>query len=89
MFSSETDLKQCQDFLYQKSSENVNFTGLLEAMFDKNTIVTAIHDIKSNHGSKTSGVDGQSINRYLQMDRDELFALIQSCKARIYSQKQW
>ncbi|SFC01766.1 group II intron reverse transcriptase/maturase [Ruminococcus albus] len=78
MFSSETDLKQCQDFLYQKSSENVNFTGLLEAMFYKNTIVTAIHDIKSNHGSKTSGVDGQSINRYLQMDRDELFALIQS-----------
>ena len=78
MFSNESDLKKFQDFLYQKSHENVTFTGLLEAMCDKVTIVTAIHDIKSNHGSKTSGVDGKNINNYLQMDREELFTLIQS-----------
>lgn len=78
MFSNESDLKKCQDFLYQKSLEDVNFTGLLEAMCNEVTIVTAIHDIKSNHGSKTSGVDGKNINKYLQMDKNELFALIGS-----------
>ena len=47
-------------------------------MCNEVTIVTAIHDIKSNHGSKTPGVDGRNINKYLQMGKDELIALIQS-----------
>lgn len=78
MFSDESDLKRCQDYLYQKSLDNVTFTGLIEAMCNEVTIVTAIHDIKSNHGSKTPGVDGRNINKYLQMGKDELIALIQS-----------
>ena len=95
MFSDESDLKRCQDFLYQKSLDNVTFTGLMEAMCNEVTIVTAIHDIKSNHGSKTPGVDGANINKYLQMGKDELIALIQSrfhsykpkpAKTRIYRQ---
>ncbi len=76
-FSNEAELKRCQDFLYQKSGQGAFFTGLLEAMMNENTIVTAIHNIKSNKGSKTAGVDGKKMNSYLQMPKDELIQLIQ------------
>lgn len=78
MFSNESDLKNFQDFLYKKSNEGKSFTGLLEAMIHEVTIVTAVHNIKSNKGSKTAGIDKISIDRYLQMEKDELLALIQS-----------
>ncbi len=83
-FSSEKDLKKTLDFLYDKSKENVNFTGLLEAITDEITIVTAIHNIKSNKGSKTSGVDKIKMDKYLQMPKDEVIALI---KKSIYEYK--
>ena len=76
-FSTETDLKECQDFLYLKSKQGVSFTGLLEAMAHEVTIVTAIHNIKSNKGSKTAGVDGVKMDRYLQMPKDKLISLVQ------------
>lgn len=47
--SCETDLKNLQDFLYAKSQQNKIFTGLLEAVASEVTIVTAIHNIKSNN----------------------------------------
>ena len=77
-FSNETELKQFQDFLYQKSAEGAAFTGLLEAMVSDTTIVTAVHNIKSNKGSKTAGVDEMKMNSYLQMPREEFTALIQT-----------
>lgn len=77
-FQSETELKKFQDLLYEKSGQGVSFTGLLEAMASEVTIVTAIHNIKSNKGSKTAGVDGAKMDRYLQMPKDELTQLIQS-----------
>lgn len=77
-FSNETGLKGFQDLLYAKSGQGVSFTGLLEAMVNEVTIVTAIHNIKSNKGSKTAGVDGAKVDRYLQMLREELFLLIRS-----------
>lgn len=77
-FSNETGLKEFQDLLYAKSGQGVSFTGLLEAMVNEVTIVTAIHNIKSNKGSKTAGVDGNKVDRYLQMSREELFLLIRS-----------
>lgn len=77
-FSNETGLKEFQDLLYAKSGQGVSFTGLLEAMVNEVTIVTAIHNIKSNKGSKTAGVDGNKVDRYLQMPREELFLLIRS-----------
>ena len=43
------------------------------------TIVTAVHNIKSNKGSKTAGVDKIKMDKYLQMPKDELILLIQSC----------
>ena len=64
-FSTETGLKQFQDLLYEKSGQGVSFTGLLEAMVSEVTIVTAVHNIKSNKGSKTAGVDKVKMDRYL------------------------
>jgi len=69
-------MKQTLDFLYEKSKEGIAFTGLVEAMVNEVTIVTAIHNIKSNKGSKTAGVDQMKMDRYLQMPREELIALI-------------
>lgn len=77
-FSTETELNGFLDLLYEKSSQGISFTGLLEAMASEMTIVTAIHNIKSNKGSKTAGVDGTKMDRYLQMPKDELITLIQS-----------
>ena len=76
--SSESDLKELQDFLYAKSQQNVSFTGLLEAVMSEVTIVTAIHNIKSNKGIKSVGVDKVKMDKYLQMPKDEVVALIQS-----------
>ena len=78
VFSNEAGLNKTLDFLYQKSHTGASFTGLLEAMVHEVTIVTAIHSIKSNHGSKTAGVDRIRIDRYLQMPKQELIALIQN-----------
>ena len=78
-FSTETELKAMQDMLYEKSGQGVSFTGLVEAMAHEVTIVTAIHNIKSNKGSKTAGVDKVKMDNYLQMPKDELILLIQSC----------
>lgn len=75
-FSTEAELKQTLDFLYEKSKEGIAFTGLVEAMVNEVTIVTAIHNIKSNKGSKTAGVDQMKMDKHLQMPRDELIALI-------------
>lgn len=77
-FTAERDLKRCQDLLYEKSGQGLCFTGLLEAMIHEVTIVTAVHNIKANKGSKTAGVDKIKMDRYLQMPKEELLLLIQS-----------
>ena len=77
-FSTEAEMKQTLDFLYEKSKEGIAFTGLVEAMVNEVTIVTAIHNIKSNKGSKTAGVDQAKMDKYLQMPREELIALIRN-----------
>ena len=41
------------------------------------TIVTAVHNIKSNKGSKTADVDEIKMDSYLQMPKQELIDLIQ------------
>jgi group II intron reverse transcriptase/maturase len=76
--SSEKDLKNLQDFLYAQSQGNKTFTGLLEAVESEVTIVTAIHNIKSNKGSKTAGVDKIKTDRYLQMPKEEVVTIVQS-----------
>ena len=75
--SCESDLKNLQDFLYAKTKQNNAFTGLLEAVSSETTIVTAIHNIKSNKGSKTAGVDRVKMDKYLQMPKEKVAAIIQ------------
>lgn len=77
-FSSEKGLKELQDFLYAKTRENKVFTGLIEAMANEVTIVTAIHNIKSNKGSQTAGVDKVKMDKYLQMPKDKVVTIVQN-----------
>ena len=70
---TETELRALLDKFYQQSrearetGERPAFKGLLEIMSAEATIVTAIHNIKSNHGSDTPGVDNKTMKRdYLQ-----------------------
>jgi len=69
---SETELRALQDELYKTAKEAMSrderpsFTGLVEVMTAKATIVTAIHNIKANKGANTPGVDGVKIRNYLQ-----------------------
>ncbi|MFD2212249.1 group II intron reverse transcriptase/maturase [Metabacillus endolithicus] len=79
---SESELKVIQDKLYQLSSESkknpIGFKGLLEIMSCETTIMTAIHNIKSNKGSNTPGVDGKTIEYFLQKDYQEVIDELQS-----------
>lgn len=75
-FSNETELKQTLDFIYAKSKEGKGFHGIMEAAFHEITIVTAIHNIKSNKGASTAGLDRKNIDYYLQMPKDQLIVLI-------------
>ena len=70
---TETQLRKIQDKLYQHSKEVYDaggrpaFKGLLEIMSAEATIITAIHSIKSNHGSETPGVDLKTMRKdYLE-----------------------
>lgn len=75
-FTSEQELKETLDFIYQKSKEGKSFNGILEAAFNEVTIITAIHNIKSNKGANTPGIDGAKMDKYLQMGKEELITLI-------------
>ncbi|MGX8705292.1 MAG: group II intron reverse transcriptase/maturase, partial [bacterium] len=81
---SETELRALQDELYKTAKVAMSrgarpsFTGLVEAMSAKATIVTAIHNIKANKGANTPGVDGVKIRNYLQSREDWVINDIQS-----------
>ena len=82
---TETELHEIQDKLYQHSKEVHNaggrpaFKGLLEIMSAEATIITAIHNIKSNHGSETPGVDSKTMRKdYLQHSHSWVIHDIQS-----------
>lgn len=93
---TETELRTLLDKLYQQSRKARQegkypaFKGLLEIMSAETTIVTAIHNIKSNHGSDTPGVDNKTMRReYLQNPTDGLLTtsreLLKSLKHRKYA----
>lgn len=74
---SETELKNTLDIMYDLSKKgNEPYYNLLELAINEQTIITAIHNIKSNKGSKTAGIDNKEINHYLQMDFNKLIELI-------------
>ncbi|HHX1789734.1 TPA: group II intron reverse transcriptase/maturase [Enterococcus faecalis] len=74
---SEKELNETFDTMYSLSKEKDEpFYNLIELAKNKQTILTAIHNIKSNKGSKTAGIDKKVINYYLQMDFGKLATLV-------------
>ncbi|MCY9665750.1 group II intron reverse transcriptase/maturase [Paenibacillus alginolyticus] len=74
---NEQELRSTLDRMYNLSKEGSEpFYGLVELMLNDEIILTAVHNIKSNRGSKTAGIDKKDINFYLQMDKDKFLNLI-------------
>lgn len=78
VIQTEQELSELLDDMYQAAKSGDSFFGIAEMLFNKEAIITAMHNIKSNQGSKTTGLDGKTIDDYLQMNKEELFSLIQS-----------
>lgn len=74
---NEAQLLSTLDEIYHTSKHNNEpFYNLVELMCNEQTIITAIHNIKSNKGSKTAGIDAKDVNYYLQMEKGKLVKLI-------------
>lgn len=77
LIDNEAQLQDKLDLIYKKAKEdNSSFHGMIELMKNKQAIKTAIHNIKSNRGSKTVGIDKKDVNYYLQMETEQLIKLI-------------
>ena len=69
---NESDLRIILDDLYAKTTQAIEqgnfpkFKNLLEIAKAEPVILTAIHHIKSNHGSLTAGTDGKTIRDILE-----------------------
>jgi RNA-directed DNA polymerase len=82
--ASEFDLKNLLDSLYAQTKtalnqgQNPQFKGLLAYMKSEVTILTAIHNIKSNKGSQTPGSDGETMREHiLEQDYPEIITRVQ------------
>ncbi len=91
---TETQLREIQDKLYQYSKEAHDagsrpaIKGLLEIMSAEATIITAIHNIKSNRGSETPGVDFKTMRKdYLQRSHSWVIRDIQNAFKHFAPQK--
>ena len=79
---TEAQLNRLLDNLYEtsktkiKNNEKPKFKGLIEIISSDVVIVTAIHNIKSNAGSKTPGSDGMIINDILQKNYNKVIDLV-------------
>lgn len=73
----ERDLIGFCDRLYEEGKKNTPIYSLMEAIESPTVIEKAIHNIKSNKGSLTAGIDGKDINNYLQKDYEVLIKEIQ------------
>lgn len=74
--NSEQQLRNVLDFIYKNAKDGKQFFGVLELIKNEQVIMTAIHNIKSNRGSQTAGVDGKTIDYFLQLPKDECVKVI-------------
>ena len=91
---TETELRVTLDALYQTTrtafdgGERPAIKGLVEIMSAKATIITAIHNIKSNKGSETPGVDDKRMQKdYLQKSFNWVIKDIQGAFSQYVPQK--
>lgn len=76
VITNEKQLKDTLDEMYKRSGNNEDFFDFIELMKNEETIMTAIHKIKSNKGSMTTGIDNKDINFYLHMHPNDLFNIV-------------
>jgi retron-type reverse transcriptase len=84
---SEQELKDKQDGLYKKTIEGLQQKGqspshkdLLELMVSEATILTAIHRIKANKGSRTARSDHKLMKPdILQSDYVKVIQMVKAC----------
>lgn len=77
-FSSEHELREKLDFIYEKSKCGGSFHGILEVASSEVTIITAIHNIKANGGANTAGIDKVRMDKYLHMEKGRLVETVQT-----------
>jgi len=84
--ASEQDLRNLRDSLYSETKSLLEqggkpqFKGLLEYMKSEVTILTAIHNIKSNKGSETPGSDRETMREHiLEKDYKKIITRVQAC----------
>ncbi len=81
---SESEFRKLQDEMFRLSKEArekndiPRFKGLLEVISSETVILTAIHKIKTNHGSQTPGSDGETMREnILEKDYPEVISRVQ------------
>ncbi len=86
--TSEQSLRYTLDSLYAQTQKALHLgikprcKGLLEYMKSEITILTAIHNIKSNKGSETPGSDDETMREdILEQDYPDIIARVQQCLA--------
>ena len=92
---TESDFRALQDTFFIKTKKSLEigekpiFKNLLEIMKSESVIVSAIHKIKGNKGSKTPGSDGLVIEQIIVRDyREVIQGSVKVCIIQSY-QKVW
>ena len=62
--------------LYNKSANGENFNNLMSLILEKDNILLAYRHLKSNKGSKTAGIDKQTIEQVKKLGVDEVVARV-------------
>lgn len=71
-------LQETFDNLYKDSQTGKNFNDLYELVISENNILLAYRTIKSNKGSKTAGIDAQTIDEFKKMNKNEFVSYIRN-----------
>lgn len=88
--TNERELNELLQSLFSTAKKNYderkqsNFTGILEIIASEPNIVSAIHKLKGNKGSKTAGIDNKVMSDYLEKGYDEV---IEEVRSKIYNYK--
>ncbi len=65
------------DKLYQDSTNNMKFTGLMKIITSEENILLAYRNIKKNIGSKTSGIDKRTIKDIEKLSQERYIYYVQ------------
>lgn len=83
--SNEQEFRNIQDDFYKRTKECIeqgskpSFKGLLEIIQSDTVIVSAIHKLKANKGSKTPGSDGENLrSAFLELDMNETLSKVKN-----------